>query len=301
METKENTAVAVTTEQNRVTQQLLMDYLKQTNSNLLPNEQQQFLAIAGTFNLNPWKREVYAIAYGQGNGRKLSIIVGYEVYLRRAEEFPQYDGYETEFSGKGPDMSCTCKVYRKDRSRPVGSTVFLREYSQNNQMWNTKPHVMLEKVAIATAMRRAFPSEFNGMPYIADELPDKMTNGGKAPDAEFAGYAEVVEPSPIEPHIEDVKEKAESAPVADAVVAEEPVSVAEQKPVTEKKAVDAHAPLSDRKRADFYDLLSKESARLGSKVVNDITEKHGGIDNIVKDREIAKIVADELKNASTAR
>ena len=172
-------AVATVTEQNKVTQQLLMDYLKQTNSNLQPNEQAQFLAIAQTFNLNPWKREVYAVAYGKGDGRKLSIIVGYEVYLRRAEEFPQYDGYETSFIGTGSDMCCTCKVFRKDRNHATGATVFLREYSQGNSMWNTKPRVMLEKVAIATAMRRAFPSEFNGMPYIADELPDNMTGADR--------------------------------------------------------------------------------------------------------------------------
>jgi len=187
-------AVATVTEENKVTQKLLMDYLKQTNSNLQPNEMNQFVAIATTFNLNPWKREVYAIAYGQGNNRKLSIIVGYEVYLRRAEEFPQYDGYETKFNGTGADMSCTCIVYRKDRNHPIGSTVFLREYSQNNQMWNTKPHVMLEKVAIATAMRRAFPSVFNGMPYTADELPDKMTGGDKMREHGFVEVpAEVAE------------------------------------------------------------------------------------------------------------
>ena len=177
--TQENTALVANNEQNQVTQQLLLDYLKQTNSNLQPNEQAQFLAISKTFNLNPWKREVYAVAYGSGDKRKLSIIVGYEVYLRRAEEFPQYDGYETTFDGEGANMCCTCKVYRKDRNHPIGATVFLREYSQGNQMWNTKPRVMLEKVAIATAMRRAFPSQFNGMPYIADELPDEMTGADK--------------------------------------------------------------------------------------------------------------------------
>ena len=183
-----NNAVATVTEENKVTQKLLMDYLKQTNSNLLQNEMAQFVAIATTFNLNPWKREVYAIAYGQGNGRKLSIIVGYEVYLRRAEEFPQYDGYETKFNGTVADMSCTCIVYRKDRNHPIGATVFLREYTQNNQMWNNKPHVMLEKVAIATALRRAFPSVFNGMPYIADELPDKMTGGDRMREQGFVEF-----------------------------------------------------------------------------------------------------------------
>ncbi len=185
---KTSNAVAVISKQNEVTQELLMDYLKQTHSNLMQNEMQQFIAIAMTFNLNPWKKEVYPIAYGQGNGRKLSIIVGYEVYLRRAEEFPQYDGYQTFFTDEGSNMRCTCNVYRKDRGHETSATVYLREYTQNNSMWNTKPHVMLEKVAIATALRRAFPSVFNGMPYIADELPDEMTGRN---DLNSKGFQEV--------------------------------------------------------------------------------------------------------------
>lgn len=158
-------------QQNEVTQQLLMDYLMQTNSNLQPNEQAQFVAIASAFGLNPWKREIYAVAYGEGTKRKLSIIVGYETYLRRAESFPQYDGYDTEFGVDNKIITCTCRVYRKDRSRPTCSTVYLNEYHQGNTMWNTKPRVMLEKVAICTAMRRAFPDEMGGMPYAEDEMP----------------------------------------------------------------------------------------------------------------------------------
>jgi hypothetical protein len=37
-------------------------------------------------------------------------------------------------------------------------------------MWNTKPHVMLEKVAIGTAFRRAFPTDMGGMPYTTEEI-----------------------------------------------------------------------------------------------------------------------------------
>ena len=172
--------VATTTEQNEVQiKALCLDYLKQTHSNLMEHEQAQFLAIACAFNLNPYKKEVYPIAYGQGNSRKLSIIVGYEVYLKRAESYKQYDGYVVDWEGNGADLRAKCTVYRKDRNHPTVSTVWLREYTQNNSMWNTKPHVMLEKVAIATALRRAFPVEMGGMPYIADELPDYMTGADK--------------------------------------------------------------------------------------------------------------------------
>ncbi len=264
MEQKTNTAVAVSTEQNRVTQKLLMDYLKQTNSNLLPNEQNQFLAIASTFNLNPWKREVYAVAYGQGNSRKLSIIVGYEVYLRRAEEFPQYDGYETKFFGEGASMGCSCIVHRKDRNHPIGSTVFLREYSQNNAMWNTKPHVMLEKVAIATAMRRAFPSEFNGMPYTSDELPDNMTKGAEVLDRN--GYVEVVP-------------DAQEAP-AEATDAE--------------RATQEPTPLSDARRARFYEFVARENKRVGKAAFDALLEKYGGIERLVADSDLSSKFAHEI-------
>ena len=263
-----NTAVAVTTEQNRVTQKLLMDYLKQTNSGLLANEQAQFLAIAQTFNLNPWKREVYAVAYGQGQGRKLSIIVGYEVYLRRAEEFPQYDGYETSFFGEGANMGCTCTVHRKDRNHPIGATVFLKEYTQGNKMWNEKPHVMLEKVAIATAMRRAFPSEFNGMPYTSDELPDNMTKGAEI--LERHGFAEV------------------------AQVAQETHTEA----TNAGDAIQTPTPLNDKKRTDFYTFLSQQTHRIGTRKVNEITENYGGVETIMKDTELAARVAMEIKTAT---
>ena len=186
--------LATTTEMSEAQiKALCMDYLKQTNSNLMPNEQAQFMAISCAFGLNPYKKEVYPIAYGQGNNRKLSIIVGYEVYLKRAESYKQYDGYVVEWEGNGADLRAKCTVYRKDRNHPTVSTVWLREYTQNNSMWNTKPHVMLEKVAIATALRRAFPVEMGGMPYIADELPDYMTGADKL---QSQGYTEVPHDNP---------------------------------------------------------------------------------------------------------
>ena len=202
--------VTTTTEQNEAQiKQLCLDYLKQTNSNLMPNEQAQFLAISCAFGLNPYKKEIYPIAYGQGNNRKLSIIVGYEVYLKRAESYKQYDGYVVEWEGNGADLRAKCTVYRKDRNHPTVSTVWLREYTQNNSMWNTKPHVMLEKVAIATALRRAFPVEMGGMPYIADELPDYMTGADKL---QSQGLQEVQpeQPTTAQPEAQEVDEDFEN-------------------------------------------------------------------------------------------
>ena len=192
-----NNAVAVYTEQNRVTKQLCLEYIKSQNTNLTDGEFAQYAAVATTLNLNPFLREIYPIKY---NG-KMTLVTGYQVYIRRAEEFPQYDGFDTYFEGEGKELCCICNVYRKDRTRPVTSRVYFAEYTQNNSMWNCKPHVMLEKVAIGTAFRRAFPTEFGGMPYTSEEI--------RAEDELKAnGYTEV-RPTP-EPTNEQPKKAAKS-------------------------------------------------------------------------------------------
>jgi hypothetical protein len=85
-------------------------------------------------------------------------------------------------------------VYRKDRRMPITSTVWMAEYSTGRSLWATKPRMMLEKVAIATAFRRAFPTDFGGMPYTNDELPEHMTGADKL---EQQGYTEVQQAAPV--------------------------------------------------------------------------------------------------------
>lgn len=203
MEQKNSNTVETVTEQNKVTKQLCLEYIKSQNTNLTDGEFAQYAAVATTLNLNPFLREIYPIKY---NG-KMTLVTGYQVYIRRAEEFPQYDGFDTQFEGAGKDLCCICNVYRKDRTRPVTARVYFAEYTQNNSMWNGKPHVMLEKVAIGTAFRRAFPTEFGGMPYTSEEI--------RAEDELKAqGYTEV-RPTP-EPPKEQTKTAAKTQDEKDA-------------------------------------------------------------------------------------
>ena len=208
--------IATTSEENKVTQDLLLDYLKTMNKGLNEQQTKQFLAVAGTFGLNPWKREVYAVTYKNKDGSTdMSIVTGYETYIKRAELNPNYDGFEIQFkggfkrgkvtkSGKNgswqvdalvPDgeVSCICTVYRKDRAHPTREEVFFDEYDQGNSMWQTKPRTMLKKVAIVSAFRKAFPFDFGGMPYTSDELPEHMTGADKL---EQQGYTEVPHDNP---------------------------------------------------------------------------------------------------------
>ena len=77
--------IVATSEENKVTQDLLLDYLKTMNKGLNEQQTKQFLAVAGTFGLNPWKREVYAVTFKNKDGSTdMSIVTGYETYIKRA-------------------------------------------------------------------------------------------------------------------------------------------------------------------------------------------------------------------------
>lgn len=150
----------------KVTQQDLDDYLFGTGTKLTEPQKKMFYGIALALNLNPLKREVYAVAYGSN----FNIITGYEVYLKRAERTGLVDGWEATVEGEGDKMVATCTIWRKDRAKPVIIQAWFAEYNTGQSLWKTKPRTMLRKVAIAQAFRMAFPDELGGMPYTSEEI-----------------------------------------------------------------------------------------------------------------------------------
>lgn len=169
-----------------ITQSKLESYLQISGvaNNLTKEEQSNFLQIAMDFKLNPFKREIYCTSYGQGEFKKTSIIIGYEVYIKRAERTGQLDGWQVVTTGsiKNQDLKATITIYRKDRKFPFVHEVDYIEYVQYtfdkktnqqrpNKMWAEKPITMLKKVATAQGFRLCFSDELGGMPYDSSELP----------------------------------------------------------------------------------------------------------------------------------
>ena len=151
-----------------VTEQQLTGYL--TAMGLAPKlsdkEKMQFLQIAQAYNLNPFKREIYCVKYGES----LSIIVGYESYIKRAERSGLLNGWSVRTEGSGNDLKAIVTIHRKDFAQPFEHEVYFCEYKQNNTFWNNKPITMIKKVAVAQAFRMCFSSEIGGMPYTAEEI-----------------------------------------------------------------------------------------------------------------------------------
>lgn len=150
-------------------------------------ELKTLLAIVKNRNLNPFTKEVYFIKYGSAPAQ---IVVSKEAIMKRAEENPNFDGFEAGIvieteEGAIERLTGTiapknaklrggwCKVYRKDRSRPIEADANFEYYDKTNPKnvtpWEKMPALMIRKVAIVSAFREAF-SESVGDLYTADEM-----------------------------------------------------------------------------------------------------------------------------------
>lgn len=188
----ENTAAVAVVEEKT-----LVSYLDAMGlvPKLSDQEKTQFLQIAKASNLNPFKREIYAAKYKDN----LSIITGYEVYIKRAERTGLLNGWKVDIAGsvaKG-DLRAKITIYRKDQEIPFEWEVWYQEYVQMtwkdgkqvpNKMWSEKPVTMTKKVSISQGFRLCFSDELGGMPYTAEEIDSEQTYE--------AHYTEVNEPAP---------------------------------------------------------------------------------------------------------
>jgi len=139
---------------------------------LSTSEKSQFIEMCKAFQLDPFKREIYAIKYSG----TFSIVVGYEVYLKRAERSGLLDGWHctTEGSIKEGTLKAVCTIHRKDRKHPFIWEGFYDEFVQKKdnkptKFWE-KGRFMTMKCTISQAFRLCFSDELGGMPYTADEL-----------------------------------------------------------------------------------------------------------------------------------
>lgn len=155
-------------------------------STVMPSQHtnEQFAAlmmVAKEYDLNPLTKEIYAFP-AKGGG--IVPVVSIDGWVNLVNSHPACDGFEFEFEhADGKLVSCTCKMYRKDRSRPVTVTEYLAECKRNTDPWKME-HRMLRHKAMIQAARYAFG--FSGI-YDEDE-------GSK-----IAEMRDVTPPSPPQP------------------------------------------------------------------------------------------------------
>jgi RecT family. len=114
-----------------ITQKEIDDFLFASGTKLTEQQKAMFFQMAKAFSLNPFKREIYAIPYGD----RFNIITGYEVYLKRAERTGQLDGWEADYKNDPGGDYAFCTIHRKDQKFPITQKVWLSEFMQQNKMW----------------------------------------------------------------------------------------------------------------------------------------------------------------------
>jgi len=174
------TTTAIATQEvneNQIAVYLDSLWLGSSAAKLVPVHKEQFAATCLAYGLNPLKREIYAVPYAYENPvkRTFSIIIAYEVFLRRAENSGRMRGWRTWFEeaktldGR-PDIRACIEIAIEGWDKPFVHEVYLSEYTGDKPLWRAKPRTMLKKVVIAQGFRLAFPNECGKLPYIAEEL-----------------------------------------------------------------------------------------------------------------------------------
>lgn len=165
-------------------------FAKTVRATVMPERHtnEQFAAlmlVANEYDLNPVVKEIYAFP-AKGGG--IVPIVSIDGWVNLVNSHPACDGFEFEFehAENGDLISCTCRMYRKDRGRPVTVTEYLSECIRNTEPWKMK-HRMLRHKAMIQAARYAFG--FSGI-YDEDE-------GSKI--AEMRDITPVDRPAPPKP------------------------------------------------------------------------------------------------------
>ncbi len=175
---------------------IIRNYLTHGNGKVSDQEILLFMNLCRYQRLNPFLREAYLIKYS--DNEPATMVVGKDAFIKRASKHEKFNGARAGIfvmrDGKLEKRIGTlvldgeelvggwAEVYRKDWDHPVEITVSYKEYVQKkksgevNRMWSTKPATMIRKVALAQALREAYPDVFEGI-YDEAEINTQDFNG----------------------------------------------------------------------------------------------------------------------------
>lgn len=162
-----------------------------------------FLLIAKEYDLNPLLKEIYAFPT-RGGG--IQPIVPIDGWTNIINSNPALDGIEFDDAINDDDKltAVTCRIWRKDRTKPIMVTEYMAECVRNTDTWRQYPRRMLRHKALIQCARYAFG--FAGIvdPDEADRIIQSDAPQIKAPRppeaiVEASEVTYVVPPSAIPP------------------------------------------------------------------------------------------------------
>lgn len=239
-----------------------------TKSGALPTERDcvKFVMLCLGKRANPFEGDCFMIGYDTQAGPAFSMVCGIELFLKRAEQCEQYDGYLSGvivmdsqgavveragiFLWPGDKLvGGWARVYRKDRTHPTYKTAKLEVYDTGRSRWLKDPAGMIEKVPLSQALRAAFPTALGGL-YTQEEMQritetgEGLLGAGREPVAMPKALAEAKEPPAAEDHgpgvDRDVQPPESAFSVEPEVLDDEPPPQAEPAKLTAKQPTPNH-------------------------------------------------------------
>jgi len=144
------------------------------------------LIVAAEHGLNPLTKEIYFMRGKAG----IQPIVSVDGWIKKCNEHPQFDGMEFESirDGDGKLTAMRCRIYRKDRTRPIEVEEDFAECSAGGgPVWKTHPNRMMRNRTLCQAARIAF-----GMAGIME--PEEFRQWQENPDLVEAAPVDITPP-----------------------------------------------------------------------------------------------------------
>jgi phage recombination protein Bet len=179
-----------------------------------------FLVVANQYNLNPFIKEIYAFPGRSGGIVPIVSVDGWATLINRQE---QLDGiqFEDRIDDQNALVAVTCRIYRKDRSRPTEVTEYMDECKRDTDTWRKWPARMLRHKALIQCARYAFGLVGIYDPDEAERIADAdAPTGSTEPQIQMPQRASHTQTQPIVEG-EVVAEGEQQAPNAEPSIEQE--------------------------------------------------------------------------------
>jgi phage recombination protein Bet len=159
----------------------------QTSKPVTNEQLMMLMVVADQYGLNPFTRELYAFPSQQG----IVPVVSVDGWIKMCNDHPAMDGIEFEMSDSLAAVNdkhrpcpefIICRIWRKDRNRPIEVPEYLDECYRDTGPWNQSTRRMLRHKALIQCARIAFG--FSGI-YTPDEAVE-IVEGSASPES-FGG------------------------------------------------------------------------------------------------------------------
>jgi len=160
---------------------IVQQFITKGNGQITMTEAVNFMQLCRYAELNPFLNEAYLIKFGQNPAQ---MVTSKEALLKRASRQPDYKGMESGIVVLAGDevrikkgqllypnerlLGGWAEVYRSDFEKPVYVEVGFDEYDTGKSTWKKMPANMINKVAEAAALRRAYPETLGAL-YTEEE------------------------------------------------------------------------------------------------------------------------------------